>query len=80
MAKPIRALEFHYPIIQFLIMTVIVFNLHTSVLVLEIKFPAHALLPLLVRKLLSTSLPLAEDKKLKAAQEISENFEVCKPL
>jgi len=47
---------------------------------LRFKFPGHTLLPLLVKKLLSTSLPLAEDKKLKAAQEISENFEVCKPL
>ena len=36
MAKPIRALELHYPMIQLLIMTVIVFNLHASVLVLKI--------------------------------------------
>ena len=49
-------------------------------LCLRFKFPAHTLLPLPVKKLLSTSLPLAEDKKLKAAQEISENFEVCKAL
>ena len=31
-----RALELYYPMIQFLTMTVIVFNLHTSFLVLEI--------------------------------------------
>ena len=31
-----RALELYYPMIQFLAMTVIVFNLHTSFLVLEI--------------------------------------------
>ena len=37
MAKPVRALELHnYPMIKFFKMTVIVFNLHTSFLVLEI--------------------------------------------
>ena len=35
-AKPVRALELHYPMIKFLKMTVIVFDLHTLFLVLEI--------------------------------------------